>query len=117
MNPIRKSAPAIAGSLVLALTLGGCVVSGPRVAVEPVRIGWATPVVVTAPPAAIVEVQGVAPQPGYVWVNGYWNWVGGRHVWVPGRWEAHRPGYAWAPHQWHREGNGWRMAPGHWERR
>jgi hypothetical protein len=70
-----------------------------------------------APPQAQVEVVVAPPGPGYFWINGYWNWIGGRHVWVGGRWEAHRQGYQWAPHQWRREGNGWRMAPGRWERR
>jgi hypothetical protein len=74
-------------------------------------------VVGMAPPPPQVEVMVAPPGPGYFWLGGYWNWIGGRHVWVGGRWEAHRPGYAWAPHQWHREGGGWRLAPGRWERR
>ena len=74
-------------------------------------------VVAVAPPAPQVEVVGVAPFPGYIWLGGYWGWSGGRHAWVGGRWEAPRPGYGWAPHQWHREGQGWRFAPGRWERR
>ena len=37
------------------------------------------------PPATVVAGPvGVAPGPGYVWVNGYWNWVNGGWVWVPG---------------------------------
>ena len=27
-----------------------------------------------APPAAIIEVRPVAPDPGYIWVDGYWDW-------------------------------------------
>lgn len=73
--------------------------------------------VMTAPPPDQSEVIGVAPAPGYFWIGGYWNWVGGRHAWVGGRWEANRPGYAWAPHRWYRDGRGWRAAPGHWQRR
>lgn len=39
------------------------------------------------PPATVVAGPvGVAPGPGYVWVDGYWNWVNGGWVWVPGRW-------------------------------
>src|ERR1700728_410863 len=40
------------------------------------------------PPTAVVAGPvGVAPGPGYVWVDGYWNWANGGWVWVPGRWE------------------------------
>jgi hypothetical protein len=72
--------------------------------------------VMVAPPAAQVEVVGVAPGPGFFWIAGNWGWIGGRHVWIGGRWEAHRPGWRWAPHQWQRQGPGWRPAPGRWER-
>jgi len=93
---------------VLALPLGGCVVTpAPYYVGATVRVN---------PPAPIVETVGVAPYPGYVWLGGYWNWVGDRHVWVPGHWEAPRRGYYWVPHRWVAAGGGWRMAPGHWER-
>jgi hypothetical protein len=110
MKSHRSLWPRCATLLVLALTLGGCVV-------YPARVGYAGDVVVAAPPAPIVEAYGVPPAPGYVWIGGYWNWVGGRHVWVGGHWEAPRPGHVWVAHTWVREGGGWRMAPGHWERR
>ena len=64
MKPIRSSKTALAAGVLLALSLGGCVVSPGRVVVEPPRVGFISPVVVTEPPAPIVEVQGVAPQPG-----------------------------------------------------
>ena len=38
------------------------------------------------------------PSPGYYWVDGYWNLVGGRYSWVGGYWM--RPPYAggyWVP--------------------
>ena len=73
-------------------------------------------VVLVAPPAPREEVIGIAPAPGYVWLGGYWGWVGNRHEWVPGHWSAPRPGYVWVPHQWVREGDGWRMKHGHWRR-
>ena len=34
-----------------------------------------------APPALRAEVV-PAPRPGYVWINGYWEWRGGKHEWV-----------------------------------
>ncbi len=68
------------------------------------------------PPAPRIEVVGVAPSAGYVWIGGNWRWGGNGHVWVPGRWEAGRPGYRWEPHRWEREGHGWREVPGRWSR-
>jgi hypothetical protein len=93
--------------------LGGCVVRGSvAVPVPVVSVGF----VAVAPPPPQVEVIGVAPQPGFVWIGGYWNWVGGRHVWVGGHWAAGRPGYHWVPHTWVRAGGGWRLHEGHWAR-
>src|ERR1700749_1462879 len=84
----------------------------PACVVVPDQGHYAGGVVMVAPPAPRVEVVGVAPYPGYVWIGGYWNWVGGRHVWVPGRWDRGRPGYHWEAHAWGREGDGWGMRPG-----
>jgi hypothetical protein len=94
----------------LSVSLSACVV-------YPARVAYAGPVVTIAPPAPIVETYGVAPGPGYIWMGGYWNWVGGRHVWVGGHWAAGRAGYVWAPHHWVQGRDGWHMAEGHWVRR
>jgi len=37
------------------------------------------------PPAPRVGVYGYAPGPGYVWIDGFWDWRD-RYVWVPGYW-------------------------------
>ncbi len=102
---------AIAAAFALAsVALTGCVVA-------PAPGYYAEGPVMVAPPPPQVEVVGVAPAPGMVWIGGYWNWVGGRHVWVGGRWEAPPPGYhAWVPHHWVAYRGGWRLAPGHWRR-
>jgi hypothetical protein len=109
VNHYRWFKPVVAAGLglVLALSLGGCVV-------EPARGAYVGGVVVAEPPAPVVETIGVAPVAGYVWLGGYWNWVGGRHVWVAGHWAAPRPGYRWAPHEWVRVNGGWRLREGHW---
>jgi len=73
--------------------------------------------VAVAPPAPIVETYGVAPAPGYIWLGGYWNWVGGRYTWIGGHWAAPRPGYRWAPSGWVRRGDGWHRTGGRWVRR
>jgi len=41
------------------------------------------PVVVAPPPVAYVAP---APGPGYVWVGGYFEFIGGRRVWHGGYW-------------------------------
>jgi YXWGXW repeat-containing protein len=121
MNTRRLVSLALPGCAI-ALMLGGCIVApAPRpyyVAPAPVYVAPA-PVeyVQVAPPPPQYEVIGAPPVVGYVWLGGYWNWVGGRHVWVAGHWDAPRAGHVWVAHTWVREGGGWRMAPGHWERR
>lgn len=72
--------------------------------------------VTVAPPDPQYETIGVAPAPGYIWIGGFWNWVGHRHVWVGGHWAPQRYGHQWVPHRWYRHGPGWRAAPGHWRR-
>lgn len=75
-------------------------------------------VVNVPPPAPQYEVVGPPPVVGYIWIGGFWNWIGNRHVWVGGRWDAPRQGHAYVPHRWRQDGNrGWRSEPGRWERR
>jgi hypothetical protein len=71
------------------------------------------------PPPPRYGVIGVAPGPGYVWTDGYWDWRGGRWEWAPGRWQ--RPPRArarWAPGYWeerHDQGRrGYRFHEGRW---
>lgn len=108
MKTSRLPQAALLALLLGTLNLGGCVVTPPRV-----YVGGA---IAVAPPEPRVEVIGVAPAPGYVWIGGYWNWIGERHVWVPGRWRPGRPGYYWVSHRWVAGGGGWRLEPGHWAR-
>jgi len=110
MNQGKGLRATLASGLVLIMALTGCVV------VPDQRHYYADGVVMVAPPAPRVEVIGAAPAPEYVWIGGYWNWVGGRHEWVKGRWAPPNPGHHWVAHQWVRQGDGWRMRPGHWER-
>src|SRR5580704_15746712 len=95
--------------LALGLALCGC-------AMPPDQGHTVDGVVMVAPPQPQVDVIPAPPQPGYVWIGGYWNWVGGRHEWVPGHWEAPRRGYRWEPHHWVRERDGWHLHGGHWVR-
>jgi hypothetical protein len=67
------------------------------------------------PPPPVAVVVPAAPGPGYVWIEGYWDWRGGSRCWVPGRWVLPpRPRAVWAPGHYAagRRGSVWR--PGHW---
>jgi len=101
---LRPTALAITTAAMLA---SACVVVPERYVGETVSI---------APPALRVETVGVAPGPGYVWITGYWGWVGGRHEWVPGYWEHPHPGFVWVPHTWVHVSGGWRLREGYWRR-
>lgn len=73
----------LAGSL----ALGGC-------AVVPVDeygyyddgYGYYTRDTVIVAPPPRVEYRGLPPATSYIWIDGYWNWVGHRHDWVRGYW-------------------------------
>ena len=71
---------------------------------------------VPAPPAPYVAgAVGVAPGPGYVWINGYWNLNGNRWAWVNGRWAVPPRAHAvWVADRWERHRNAWRYHRGHW---
>jgi hypothetical protein len=99
----------IAAGLILSMWCAGCVV-------VPDQRHYVDGVVLVAPPPPREEIVGEAPMPGYVWIAGYWNWVGNRHEWVAGHWVPPRQGRQWVQYQWVRQGDGWRLNPGHWER-
>lgn len=101
-------AAVVAGVVAATLALSACVVA---------PVGYQGEVIGVAPPPMQAEVVGPPPVVGYVWIGGYWNWVGGRHVWAPGYWSAPRPGHYWVPHRWEPVPGGWRHQPGHWQRR
>jgi hypothetical protein len=67
------------------------------------------------PPPYVVGAVGVAPGPGFVWADGFWDLHGGRWVWVNGRWaRPPRPRAVWEPDRWERHGNNWRHHRGRW---
>ena len=80
---------------------------------------WAQPgyayVRIAPPPPPRYAVVGVAPGPGYVWTEGYWNLRGPRWVWAPGRW-MRPPRYraAWVPAYWAPRGRGYYFVRGRW---
>lgn len=89
------------------IALAGC---GP--AFGPAGVEFA----VRAPPRERVEVRGVAPGPGYYWINGNYAWRGGDYVWISGRWD--RPPQAtyrrWEAGHWVHARQGWYWVEGRW---
>ena len=70
---------------------------------------------VGAPPPPRVGVIGVAPYPGYVWTDGFWDLRGTQWVWVDGRWARPPRGRTrWDPDRWERQGDRWRRHRGGW---
>jgi hypothetical protein len=70
----------------------------------------------TAPPAPrYYGAVGVAPGPGYIWTDGYWDWRGGNWGWRDGRWQRPPRRHArWVAPEWRREGRGYRFHQGRW---
>lgn len=64
----------------------------------PIAVAW-------APPPMLVERPTPMPFEGAIWTGGYWTWQG-NWVWAAGRWAAPpQPGYAWVqPYYEHRDG-------------
>lgn len=97
--------------LVLALATGatGCVVSGrAHVVAEPVAVVE----VESEPPPP--QYEEVVVRPGFVFVQGRWDWRGGRWLWMGGHYERERVGYMWAPGRWERRGNRHVWVEGQW---
>lgn len=69
------------------------------------------------PPPDRVEVIGVAPTAGYVWVPGHWRWRGNDFDWTPGHWVPVERGYRhWVPGHWTQRHNRWYWVDGYWGR-
>ena len=72
-------------------------------------------VVAYAPPVARYAVLGVAPGPGYVWTEGFYDYRGGGYAWVPGRWMRPPRAHAvWVPGTWAQGRRGYEFRRGYW---
>ena len=66
------------------------------------------------PPPAVYGVVGYAPGPGYVWIDGFWDWRN-RYVWVPGYWSRPpRPHARWVPGRAYYNNHRYYYRRGHW---
>ncbi len=70
----------------------------------------------TAPPPPIrVEARGIAPGPGFIWIDGYWGYGGGGYAWVAGRWaRPPRPRAVWVPGRWETRRGRYYYRQGRW---
>jgi hypothetical protein len=98
LSPLRVARAALgaaAAASFIALA-AGCVVA---VRPAPVTVYAPPPeevVVTDLPPAPVAEVVGVAPEPGFVWIGGYYHWAGSRWAWYAGHYERPpHPGARW----------------------
>jgi hypothetical protein len=89
-----------ATALAAALSMTAATVLTPAAAQAQVFIGVS---VNFAPPPLPEYEQPPIPEPGYLWIPGYWAFDDdyGDYYWVPGTWaEAPEPGYLWTPAWW-----------------
>jgi hypothetical protein len=76
---------------------------------------YAVPTAPPPPPAYGYGAVGVAPGPGHVWVNGYYDWRGGSYAWVRGSWvRPPRSRAVWVAPAYRPYGHGYRYFAGHW---
>jgi hypothetical protein len=67
------------------------------------------------PPPLPVYVQPVCPEPGYIWVPGYWAYGPDGYFWVPGTWvEPPEVGLLWTPGYWGWENDFYIWHEGYW---
>ncbi len=69
------------------------------------------------PPEAKDEAKPTTPEPGHIWVAGYWDYINGQHVWRDGRWLAGKPGYEYVRARYEFDGKAWQFHVPHWHRR
>jgi len=79
--------------------------------------GGGAAVVIAEPPPPRYGIIGVAPGPGFIWTEGYWDLRGGAWAWAPGRWvRPPHPHAVWVAPAWRHEGAHWRYHRGYWRR-
>jgi hypothetical protein len=72
----------------------------------------------SAPPADNEEGDRPAKPDGpFIWVNGYWENMGGNYVWRDGRWVQARPQYEYVRARYEFNGKSWLFHRPHWRKR
>jgi hypothetical protein len=70
-----------------------------------------------APPPPKDEAKPTTPEPGHIWVAGYWDYIDGHHVWREGRWVQGKVGYEYVRARYEFDGKAWQFHVPHWHRR
>ncbi len=70
---------------------------------------------VSARPSAPYYQRPVSPGRNYVWVDGDWNWQGGRYTYRNGYWSRPRGHHVWVTGNWEHRGNGYSWRRGRWK--
>jgi len=117
MNVRRESAFNVFFVLGLIAALSGCAkhrATRPKAGTAAVVEPSADVVISETPPPMQQEVIVPAPGPGYVWIPGYWSWVGS-WAWVRGAWVIPPyPHATYVPGHWSHRGHGYVWFSGHW---
>jgi hypothetical protein len=67
------------------------------------------------PPVLPVYEQPFCPEPGYIWIPGYWAYGPDGYFWVPGTWaEPPEVGLLWTPGYWGWEDDAYTWHAGYW---
>ena len=70
-----------------------------------------------APPPPKDEAKPTTPEPGHIWVAGYWDYIDGHHVWRDGRWVQGKPDYEYVRARYEFDGKAWQFHVPHWHKR
>jgi len=69
-----------------------------------------------APPPAKIENPGTPPEPGDLWMPGYYvHYARTGYQWNDGQWEAPRPGFHWDAPRWEKYNAKWIFTAGSWQ--
>lgn len=98
----------VIASLLFAGLATGCVVRGSGYVTTPDYVE-----VQSSPPPPRYAVY--EERPGYIYIDGRWNWNGGQWVWQEGRYENQRVGYGYSQGYWDTRGSGHVWVEGRWE--
>jgi hypothetical protein len=68
----------------------------------------------TEPPEPVYEEQLDSPGPGYFWAGGYWGWSGADWAWYPGHWWVQPEGRVYVEPYYERVGGNVVFVRGYW---
>jgi hypothetical protein len=103
-------------SVALAFTLVGCASVSSNTAATSTTQTLVIEVP-NAPPPSKDEAKPATPEPGHIWVAGYWDYIDGHHVWREGRWVQGKAGYEYVRARYEFDGKAWQFHVPHWHRR